>query len=68
MPLLEYETHKELFDFLNLKENSQMHFKNLIGWAMVQHMHNMVLEATISIIIVAQYIFLTCDEMNIIDN
>jgi hypothetical protein len=35
---------------------------------MVQHMHNMVLEAIISTIIVVQYISLTCDEMNTIDN
>jgi hypothetical protein len=45
-----------------------MHSIDLIGWAMAQHMHNMVLEATIFTIIVAQYISLTCDEVDIIDN
>ncbi len=46
-PMLEYETHKELFDFLNLEENPKMHWIDLIGWALTQHMHNIVLEATI---------------------
>jgi hypothetical protein len=45
-----YEAHKELFDFLNLEENSNMHWTNLIPWGMVQHMQNMVLDGTIFII------------------
>jgi hypothetical protein len=35
-PMLQYEAHKELFDFLNLEKNPKMH---LIGWAMAQHLH-----------------------------
>ncbi len=34
---------------------------------MVQHMHNIVLEATIFAIIVVRYISLTCDEVSLID-
>jgi hypothetical protein len=67
-PMLEYEAHKELFDFLNLEKNPKMHLTNLIGWAMAQHLHNMVLEIIIFTIIVVQYISLTCDEVNTIDN
>ncbi len=52
-PMFEYEVHKELFDFLNLEENPKIHWTNLTSWAMIQHMHNMVLEATISTITTA---------------
>ncbi len=50
-PMLEYEAHKELFDFLNLEENPKMHWIDLVGWALTQHMHNIVLETTIYAII-----------------
>jgi hypothetical protein len=46
-PMLEYEAHKELFDFLNLEENPKMHWIDSIGSAITQHMHNIVLKATI---------------------
>jgi hypothetical protein len=68
MPMLEYEAHKELFDILNFEENLKMHWTYLASWAMVQHMHNMVLEVTIFIIIASYYISLTCDKVNTIDN
>ncbi len=67
-PMLEYEAHKELFDFPNLEENPKMHRINLVGWAITQHMHNIVLEATIYAITCVQYISLTCDEVSTIDN
>jgi hypothetical protein len=35
---------------------------------MVQHIQNMVLDATIFVITTTQYIYLTCDEVSIIDN
>jgi hypothetical protein len=66
--MLEYEAHKELFDFLGLEENLRMHWTNSISWAMVQHMHGIVLEATKSIVGATQFISLTCDEVNTIDN
>jgi hypothetical protein len=49
-PLLEYEAHENLFDFLNLEENPKMHWTYNSGWAMVQHMHGIILEATKSIV------------------
>jgi hypothetical protein len=68
MPMLEYEAHKELFDILNFEENLKMHWTDLVSWAMVHHMHNMVLEVTISTIIASYYISLTCDKVKTIDN
>jgi hypothetical protein len=44
--MLEYEAHKDLFDFLNFEENPKMHWTNDSSWAMVQHMHDITLEAT----------------------
>ncbi len=35
---------------------------------MVQHMHDIILEATKFIIGVAQYLSITCDEVSTIDN
>ncbi len=49
-PMLEYEAHKNLFDFLNLEENPKRHRIDNYGWAMAQHMHGIILEATKSTI------------------
>jgi hypothetical protein len=35
---------------------------------MVQYTHNIILEATTSIIVATQYILLTCDEIHAINN
>ncbi len=45
-----------------------MHQTNSMGQHMVQYTQNIVLEATTSIIVVAQYILLTCDEIHTISN
>ncbi len=55
-PMLKYEAHKELFDFLNFEKNPKMHWTYSLGWAMAQHMHGIVLEATKSIIGTTQFI------------
>jgi hypothetical protein len=66
--MLKYEVHKNLFDFLNLEENPKMHWINISNWAMVQHMHDIILEATKVVVGIAQYLSFTCDEVNTIDN
>jgi hypothetical protein len=43
-PTVEYETHKDLFDFLNLEKDLEMHWTNMFGWDMVQHMHEIILK------------------------
>jgi hypothetical protein len=57
-PMFEYEVHKELFDFLNLEENPKMHWTYSLSWAMAQHMHGIVLEATKSIVGATHFISL----------
>jgi len=66
MPMLEYDIHKNLFDFLNFEENPKMHCINDYGWAMVQHMHVIILEATKFVIGITCYLSFTCNEVNII--
>jgi hypothetical protein len=41
-PMLGYEAHKDLFDFLNLEKNPKMHWTHNFGWAMAQHMHGIL--------------------------
>ncbi len=39
---------------------------NVYGWAMVQHMHVIILEATKFVIGITYYLSFTCNEVNII--
>ncbi len=41
---------------------------DIASWDMAHHIHNIVLEATISIVVTIQYTSLTCDEVSTIDN
>jgi len=66
--MFEYEAHKGLLEFLNFEENPKIHWTNLVGWAMIKHIHNIILELVIYTITTTQYISLTCDEVSIIDN
>ncbi len=56
-PMLEYEAHKDLFDFLNFEENPKMHWTNNYAWIMAQHIHGIILEATKCIIKKTQILF-----------
>jgi hypothetical protein len=43
-----------------------MHWMGIIEWVIVKHVHNIVLEATITnVVIVVQYVSLTYYEVNI---
>lgn len=63
-----YETHKDLFDFLNLEKYPKMHWTNMFSWDMLQHMHEIILKATIFDVGATQYLSFTCDEISLIDN
>jgi hypothetical protein len=54
----EYETHKDLFEFLNLEEDPKMHWTNISSEAMAQHIHGIILEATKFLVGIAQYLSL----------
>jgi hypothetical protein len=50
--MLEFKVHRNLFNFLNLAEKFKLYWMNSMGWVLVQHMHNIVLEATIYVVMV----------------
>jgi hypothetical protein len=66
--MFEYKAHKKLFDFLSLEENPKMHQGqfNRLGHGSTHH--GIILEATKSTIGATQFIALTCDEVNYINN
>jgi hypothetical protein len=64
----EYKAHKGLFDFMNFEQDPEMHWTNMMAWAMVQHMHHIISEATKATIGVAWYMWFTYDEVITIDN
>ncbi len=55
--MLEYEYHRDLFDFLNFEENIECQ-------AMVQHTHGIVLEVEKNIVGTTNYLSLTSDEVS----
>jgi hypothetical protein len=66
--MLEYKAHKGLFGFMIFEQIPKMHWANMMAWAMVQHMHDIVLEATKVIIGVVWYMWFTYDDVSTIDN
>jgi hypothetical protein len=64
----EYKVHKGLFDFMNFEQDLKMHWTNMMAWIMVQHMHDIALEATKTTIGVAWYMWFTFDEVITIEN
>lgn len=66
--MVEYETHKDLFDFLILEKDPKMYWTNIFGWDMVQHMHEIILKTTKFDVGAAQYLSFTCNEISLIDN
>ncbi len=56
--MFEYETHKDLFEFLNLEEDPKMHWTNISSYAIAQHIHGIILEATKFLVGIAQYLSL----------
>jgi hypothetical protein len=54
--------------FYEFEQDPKMHWTNMMAWAMVQHMHHIVLEATKATIGVTWYMWFTYDEVITIDN
>jgi hypothetical protein len=55
-PILDYESPKKTFQFLNLEENLKIHWKNMVRWIYGPTLHIMfVLEATKFIFTIIQY-------------
>jgi hypothetical protein len=67
--MFEHKAHKVFKIFFNLEENHKMHWIKTFSWVMAQPMHcGIILKAINFVVGIAQYLSLTCDEVNIIDN
>jgi hypothetical protein len=56
-----YEDYKLLFNFLKLKKNPKNHWNDIIGWEIVEQVHNKVLVANKFHIQVIGFLALICD-------
>jgi hypothetical protein len=64
----EYEVHKYFLNYFNLEKNPKMHWIDTSSWDMVQHMHDIIFEATKFVGGTTQYLSFIYDEVSIIDN
>jgi hypothetical protein len=56
------------FNFRKMLNNLGKHWINIIGWSMVEAMHDFVLWFICLVGQKAQFIFVSCDEMTTVDN
>ncbi len=63
-PMLEYETSKPLFKFLQVLKNNKKHWSDNSSWTMVEFMHQEVWKVTRA----THYVAFNCDEVSIVDN
>jgi hypothetical protein len=66
--MVEYESKKALYSFINVPKSPKMHWFDTIGWIMVEFMYVHVTKVIVATISIANYVALTCDEVNIMDN
>jgi hypothetical protein len=67
-PIVEYENRKALYSFINVPKKPKMHKSNNLNWIMVEFMYAQVTKAILATISIANYMVLTCDEVNTMDN
>ena len=67
-PMLEYESRAALYEFLNVPNFPRMHWSDNSGWIMAEFMYAEVRTAISRVLVGANYVALTCDEVSTIDN
>ena len=67
-PMLEYESRASLYEFLNVPNFPRMHWSDNSGWIMADFMYAEVRTAISRVLVGANYVALTCDEVSTIDN
>jgi hypothetical protein len=67
-PMLEYESRAALYEFLNVPNFPRMHWSDNSGWTMAECMYAEVRTAISRVLVGANYVALTCDEVSTIDN
>jgi hypothetical protein len=68
LPMLEYESRATLHEFLNVPNFPRMHWPYNFGWIMAEFMYAEVRIAISRVLVGANYVALTCDEVNTIDD
>jgi hypothetical protein len=67
-PMLEYESRATLYEFLYVPNFPRMHWSDNSGWIMAEFMYAEVRIAISRVLVGANYVALTCDEVSTIDN
>jgi hypothetical protein len=63
-----FESFRELYLLLNVKNNPKKHYTNSSGWEMAKCMHKVVLQNTKTIVQDFAFFALSADEVTTIDN
>jgi hypothetical protein len=66
--MFEYETFKELFSILKVKNNLKKHWTNGSGWGMAKAMHDVVLTSIRANVQVVSYFSMSANETITLDN
>lgn len=59
---------EDLFLPLNIKHTSQIHWNDWTNWGIVESMNNLLLQSTLNVIVVVNFIFVNVDEVIMINN
>jgi hypothetical protein len=65
--MLEYELLRELFLLLKVKNTLLQHWSNRNGWYIAKAMHDVVLSKTLFIILEANFVIVSANEVTIVD-
>lgn len=66
--MLEYEFLRSLFEFLVVPRNFKKHWNDNFGWQMAEFINQDMLRAIVKVVVVAQYVALSYDEVSTLDN
>jgi hypothetical protein len=67
-PILGYESLKELFMLLKVNNNMFKCWLDISGWGIIEAMHNVVFKKTRFVIIEINFLSISVDEVNTINN
>lgn len=65
--VIDYESMKKLFDFIQMFNIPQHHWNDTNAWAMVECMHELVLSKTCLVIQTTKFILISVDKVMTID-
>ena len=66
--MLEYESRTTLYEFLIVPNFPRVHWLDNLGWIMVDFMYAEVKISISKVLVGANYVALTCDEVSTIDH